>query len=374
MTREEPLAVFGYAFPHRKTQDILAELAFFGFRNVTVIAAPWKQLKHVDECAYFQNNIQADSPARPQDVCRAFGFKFFEVDHDNVTAVHQILQIDSPKIGIIGGARILKQSLVELFSEGIVNFHPGKIPETSGLDSFFYTVSMAIEPGVTAHYIDGRVDAGDILFFEPTEVGAEDTPSIVQHNIYITQIKALKRFIFERDSGSLRRLAADRPAKNLPMSRDQKHKTIVHFSEWRAAQIQNQAGRRLFLACVAEDTNAAVGILRRFPNLIDQRNEFGWTPLIVACFHQKKETVRTLLKLGANPNCCGANGTTPLMYAKTAILGSSLFDPDILEILITAGAETCRKDKYGHDIYHYLDQAGDNLVSAWLRNRTEGVK
>ena len=40
-------------------------------------------------------------------------------------------------IGIISGARIIDKKIIKLFKYGIINLHPGKIPETSGLDSFF---------------------------------------------------------------------------------------------------------------------------------------------------------------------------------------------------------------------------------------------
>ena len=66
-------------------------------------------------------------------------------------------------LGIISGARIIDKKIIKLFKYGIINFHPGKIPETSGLDSFFWTIKKNIYPSVTAHFIDQYVDRGKIL-------------------------------------------------------------------------------------------------------------------------------------------------------------------------------------------------------------------
>ena len=73
------------------------------------------------------------------------------------------------KTAIISGARIIKRDVIKLFANGIVNFHPGMIPETSGLDSFHHSIAQNCSMGVTVHLIDHRVDAGKFIFFEKPE-------------------------------------------------------------------------------------------------------------------------------------------------------------------------------------------------------------
>ena len=61
-----------------------------------------------------------------------------------------------------------------------------------------------------------------------------------------------------------------------------------------------------------------------------------------------------LLERGANPNATGRNGTTVLMYAKTALMGQTSPDLTFLEALITAGAEASRCDCYGKTVAAYV--------------------
>ena len=105
--------------------------------------------------------------------------------------------------------------------------------------------------------------------------------------------------------------------------------------------------------CETGDVEAASDKLDFDSSLLFIANDKGWTPLIVACFNQQTEIVRLLLKSGADPNRSGANGTTPLMYAKTKILNQTEPDISLIKLLIDAGADCTRTDCYGKDIFFY---------------------
>ena len=369
MKRSESIAVFAYAFPHRKTQDFLSELAFSGFVNVTVIAAPWKALSHKDSNHYFPTTLRP-APALPTSVIsEALGFSYIECEHDDSDRIAALRDLAGFELGIISGARIIKPDIIELFQEGIVNIHPGKLPETAGLDLFFYTISRGVAMGVTAHYIDARVDAGDELFFEETVVGPEDSIEVVQSNNYQSQIRALRKFIAARESGDLARRAVNRPRKNEPMKSEEKRCAVATFPSWRATQFRLQQGRALLEACCSGEAIKVEQLLISGSDLIEFRSPEGWTPLIVAAYHQNKEVISVLIALGADVNACGKNGTTVLMYAKTALLGQEEPDLSSLKALLDAGADVTRRDSKGKDIFYYLQEGGDSKISDWLRKQ-----
>ncbi len=369
MTRSEPIAVFAYAFAHRKTQDFLIELAAAGYSNVTVIAAPWKPLPHADSNRYFPTMLRQVPALGTPELCRALGFAFYECEHDDVARISSLRHEAGFRLGIISGARIIKRAVIELFDEGILNIHPGKLPETAGLDLFFYTIVKGVAMGVTAHYIDQRVDAGDELFFEETPLGPDDTIEAVQSNNYQSQIRALRRFILERDAQTLTRTPVDRPRKNEPMPPEEKRRAVDAFLNWRVAQFRVQQGRALLAACGAKDPAKVERLLTTFPDLIEFRSPEGWTPLIVAAHGQKKDVVDVLLAHGADANACGKKGTTVLMYAKTALVGQAAPDLSILRALLDAGADPARHDALGKDIFHYLRASGDSEIATWLSNQ-----
>lgn len=349
------IAVFAYAFAHRKTQDFLLEIAAAGHREVTVIGAPFQKLKHAgDTTSYWGNSARRarahDTPA----LCARLGFDFVELPHSDVEAIAKLAQDKGLRLGIISGARILKRGVIEAFAEGIVNFHPGKIPETSGLDAFFYTLKNNVDAGVTTHFVDPRVDAGDFLAFDAVQLGADDSAEMVQENGYQLQITALRRFLADWQAGRLAPSPIDRPFKNEPMTPAQKWQMVQHFPRWRAARYMAQQGAALHAACKGGETDAALAVLDTHPGLLEQATPEGWTPLILAVFGQHRALAEALLARGANPNATGLKGTTVLMYAKTALMGQAEPSLDLLDLLITHGADASRCDCYGKSVAAYV--------------------
>lgn len=374
MSKRDCIAVFAYAFPHRKSQDFLCELALAGFGNVLVLAAPWKKLSNGPSESFFPNGLSNAKPHDTARICKTLGYDFIEIEHGDVDGIRTATEAIGISLAIIAGARILKSPVINLFREGVLNIHPGKIPETSGLDSFFYTIKHQCSMGATAHYIDGRVDAGDLLFFEETQVSAEDSPETVQHNNYQSQIRALRRFIELRDGNQLAPTPADRPRKNEPMTAEEKRATMRAFARWRSGRLVEQAFDALISACETGRTEIASAQLDAFPTLIERRTSQGWTPLIVAAFSHRLEVVQMLLDRGADPNASGRKGTTPLMYAKTALQKGTSKDRSTVLALLAAGADLRRTDSYGMDVFHYLEKTGALEVRDWLRSLEKDTK
>ena len=363
------IAVFAYAFAHRKTQDFLVELVAAGHTNICVIAAPWQQLGHADNGVYFPTSLRNAKALDTAGLCRVLHMAYHEMRHDDVDAIGALRDKYGFTLGVISGARILKRAVIDLFSCGVMNIHPGKLPETAGLDLFYYTIRKQVTMGVTVHMIDHRVDAGRELLFEETPLGAEDTPEAVQYNNYQSQIRALRRFLALLSKGPLSSNVIDRPQKNEPMTPEQKHAVMLEFPTWRAAQFRAQQGRLLLRACETGKAEVVVSVLNQLPDLLEYANPQGWNPLIIAAFNQHRDIVRIMLDRGANPNATGRNGTSVLMYAKTALLNQPDARFDLLEMLINAGASVTRYDAHGKTILHYVEQAGDSRLASWLRKQ-----
>ena len=80
--------------------------------------------------------------------------------------------------------------------------------------------------------------------------------------------------------------------------------------------------------------------------------------------------VKLFIKLGANPNDYGRNGTTVLMYAKTKLIEQTTPDTSLLEILINAGANVYQKDNFNKDIFDYLNikNLNEKIIADYLKN------
>lgn len=363
------IGVFAYAFAHRKTQDFLVELFLAGHRDVTVIGAPFQKLPAVDRTVYWPRTLQGVPAMDTSALCDRLGFHFVELAHNEVETIAAMARDRGLELGIVSGARILKRGVIKAFAQGIVNFHPGAIPQTSGLDAFFYTIKTGADAGVTTHFIDLRVDAGHFLAFEAVPMGLTDTPEVVQENGNRLQISALRRFLADWQGGRLEPTPIDRPKKNEPMAPAEKWEMLKRFPAWRAERHRAQAQARLFQACEDGDLAQATTVLDDLPDLLGARTPQGWTPLVVAAFNQHRDLAAMLLDRGADPNATGLKGTTVLMYAKTALMEDPGADLGLLDLLITRGADPARTDMHGRSILDYVREGGAQHLVTYFEQK-----
>ncbi|MBM7688210.1 phosphoribosylglycinamide formyltransferase [Enterococcus ureilyticus] len=86
---------------------------------------------------------------------------------------------------LAGYMRIIGPTLLETFSNRLINIHPSLLPRFPGLhgikDAFCSNVS---ETGVTIHYVDDGVDTGPILAQEKILIEPTDTLDSLERKIH----------------------------------------------------------------------------------------------------------------------------------------------------------------------------------------------
>ena len=88
--------------------------------------------------------------------------------------------------------------------------------------------------------------------------------------------------------------------------------------------------------------------------LVTDVNEFGrqgWSPLMVAAYHNKIEAVQLLVESGADLYASNCNGTTVLMYAKDGAERAK--DTSVLKWLLDSGVDTSMRDQRGKTVTEY---------------------
>lgn len=369
MSERFPFALFAYDFAHRKTSDFIIDLISMGVRNFIVLAAPKKKLQAQEYAIDHEQKIVHCPAIDTKKLCQNFDIPFYSVAHEDASKILSLRDEYSFRMGIISGARIISNDVIGLFSDGIINFHPGKIPESSGLDAFYHTIRSDVPPGVTTHFIDQKVDAGQLIYFDEVNINSNDTPGVVVENIYQTQRIALRRVVSLLETDSIKSEPLFRPAKNAAMSALEKYEVLSRFSGWRDRVLNRQRIGKLFSACAEGNSSIVVSLLKESPSLVNVRNDRGWTPLIVACHGQHVPLVASLLELGAAPNLANLKGTTPLMYAKEKLLNDPKADYQILDLLIEAGADLSALDCFGKSVVDYIRAHNDMRMLAYVSQK-----
>ena len=190
------MILFAYDFPHRKTQDFIFYLNYYNFKLDAVIGAP-KQLLNVPEPKY-HSTVPIIGIHDTRELCWKMSIPYYRIGHNSEECLH-FLEQKKPKLGLIAGARILKKEVIDKFSLGIINFHPGGIPDCRGLDTAHWIMYNNLSLAVTSHFIDGRVDAGWIIkrqeFDKPENYTLQDIGSLLYYGqlaIFRESISAVK--------------------------------------------------------------------------------------------------------------------------------------------------------------------------------------
>ncbi|MCL4182624.1 MAG: ankyrin repeat domain-containing protein [Burkholderiaceae bacterium] len=92
-------------------------------------------------------------------------------------------------------------------------------------------------------------------------------------------------------------------------------------------------------------------------------NRAGWTPLHYAATNGHVAVVRYLLDEHAYIDAQSPNRTTPLMMA------ARHKRPDVVRLLIEAGADPSVRNESGLDAAAYLQRQGETELAAWVRER-----
>lgn len=182
------LALFAYNFPHKKTQDFVARLLFEGYKIDLIIAADPVKLNIA--ASAIKTKIRHTGLVHPSILAKNLNIPYFVANHNSPETIELVKQhgID---VGVIAGARILKANIIDAFTKGVINYHPGLIPESRGLDAMLWSIHNDVPLGVTSHLIDRYIDAGKILEKRIIPLYIDDTIFDVSERLYEVQLDML---------------------------------------------------------------------------------------------------------------------------------------------------------------------------------------
>ena len=93
---------------------------------------------------------------------------------------------------LAGFMRVLKSPMLEAFPRRIINIHPSLLPKFPGLEAWKQALAAGEKvTGCTVHYVDDRIDHGDIIAQREVPILPDDTAESlhariqrVEHELY----------------------------------------------------------------------------------------------------------------------------------------------------------------------------------------------
>ena len=106
---------------------------------------------------------------------------------------------------LAGFMRVLKAPALEAFPRRILNIHPSLLPKFPGLEAWKQAlVAGESVTGCTVHYVDEKIDHGDVIAQREVRILPNDTPEslhariqIAEHELYPTAINKVCRELSE---------------------------------------------------------------------------------------------------------------------------------------------------------------------------------
>ena len=222
--KSRTVGIITYNFPHLKTEQVIQGLLNTPpslLTKLKIYALPFVERKPREVLINHRpNQIEAIAP---QEIAYKHQIEFSicqkDTDIDN-----------SCDLYIITGSGIISSECI--LGKKIINCHPGIIPSVRGLDAFKWTIFDMKPLGVTIHYIDSKVDEGEIIAVIPTEVYRSDSFAILARRHYENEINTLINFdkYLEKPINNYAQIEMENARKRMPLNVE---KEVAHkFHEY----------------------------------------------------------------------------------------------------------------------------------------------
>lgn len=135
---------------------------------------------------------------------------YFQVDDHNSETTAEIIRGLCPDVIVLSNTRIIKPNIITLPKKGCLNLHMGKLPEYRGTASCFWELFNGEKRGgVTVHFVDEKLDSGDIALEEYLEISSGDTEKSLYKKKLRLGAEMVKRAVDLIETGSYERKKQD---------------------------------------------------------------------------------------------------------------------------------------------------------------------
>jgi phosphoribosylglycinamide formyltransferase 1 len=89
---------------------------------------------------------------------------------------------------LAGFMRVLKEPMLDAFPSRIINLHPSLLPKYPGVEAWTQALAAGEKvTGCTVHYVDARIDSGEIIAQREVPIWPNDTPESLHARIQIAE-------------------------------------------------------------------------------------------------------------------------------------------------------------------------------------------
>lgn len=183
------LGIITYDHAHLKTEQLVnrlllkTKLSIGPKLDLKLLALPFSSRPSRRILLVHRPDQQVSIPTR--ELSRQNNLEFLSCTYDSIPDVADYY--------LVAGAGIFTAEAIG--KKKIVNAHPGIIPSARGLDAFKWSIFDGVPLGVTLHYIDAAVDAGETIAVIRTPIFPSDSLETLARRHYELELDVLSEFL-----------------------------------------------------------------------------------------------------------------------------------------------------------------------------------
>lgn len=115
---------------------------------------------------------------------------------------------------------ILKKEFIEIPNLGCINIHPGYLPFNRGKQPYIWPIVDGTSAGVTIHYINQRIDTGDIISRKQVKTSPIDTGRSIYVKTAFESVKLFKKIYPKFVAGKIKSIKQDDRQATFHLAKD----------------------------------------------------------------------------------------------------------------------------------------------------------
>lgn len=141
---------------------------------------------------------RASKAGIPAEVIDCAGFKTKFPDEQQAVVAQRLKAAGVDLVCLAGFMRLVKQPMLDVFPERILNIHPSLLPAYPGLMAWKQAVDDgATESGCTVHYVDAGMDTGPIIKQAKVALVDGDTAETLHQRIQLAEHQIYPKAVAE---------------------------------------------------------------------------------------------------------------------------------------------------------------------------------
>ncbi len=142
-------------------------------------------------------------PPSLQEIVAGRGIRCAKVTNHNDDVSQNLLNELTLDLIVLGDTRIIRPNILTIPRIGIINVHPGYLPDVKGNNPYIWALYHDLPQGCSVHFIDKDIDTGPLLLREKIELEQGSSFPLLMYALINSCANLLARALNRMEKGNM---------------------------------------------------------------------------------------------------------------------------------------------------------------------------